>query len=219
MEFIHAITNIDTNVFLFLNGLHNSFFDSLMWLISARLTWVPLYISILYLAVKNWGKNALWVIVALVLCAALSDYISSGLIKNWVARPRPSREGSLEGIVHIVNGYHGGHYGFVSSHAANTFSVALFCLLIFRNRTLNCIMLSWTFLNVYSRIYLGVHYPLDIIGGMLVGGLVATALYALLRKLRPQIALLVLHRKINGFAVLYWVFGTTMATLILMSVF
>ena len=122
-------------------------------------------------------------LLAIGVTVGLADYVSSGIIKHLVCRPRPTHEPMLEGLVHIVNGYRGGHYGFVSSHAANTMGVALLYCLIWKNESHHVWWLMiWVVLNCWSRMYLGVHYPGDIIGGLIVGALIAVAVSAALRR-------------------------------------
>lgn len=166
---IEILNSIDTKIFLFLNGLHTSFLDNFMFAFSEKWIWIPFYAAILFKIVRLWRKESIWIILAIVLCITLADQLTSGLIKNWVQRPRPSQEAGLEGLVHIVNGYRGGHFGFVSSHAANAFGYALFCSLLFRRKLYTRTLFLWAVIIGYSRIYLGVHYPGDFIGGMLVG--------------------------------------------------
>lgn len=182
------LNSIDTSIFLFLNGMHSAFFDVFMYTFSGKWIWVPFYAALLFYVVRNWRKQQWWwIILALILCIVLADQVSSGIIKQIVQRPRPSRAIELEGMVHIVNGYTGGRFGFVSSHAANTFGLALLCSLLFRNKVYTWTLFAWATVTAYSRIYLGVHYPFDIAGGIIVGMLAAWLCYALLKKFKPQL--------------------------------
>ena len=152
--------------------------------------WIPLYALLIGLLFKQFGwKRGLIYTAALFVAVGLSDYISSGIIKHLVCRPRPTHEPAIMDMVHTVNGYFGGKYGFVSSHAANTMSVAvLFSLLWQQKNNHGWWLLLYVALNCYSRMYLGVHYPGDIIGGLIVGGLVAWGFYALIRWLEARYA-------------------------------
>lgn len=182
------LINIDTDLLLWINQHHAEWADTLMWIVSGRLTWLPLYLLLVGLLFWRFGwRRALVYLLALVAVVGLSDWISSGVIKHAVCRFRPTHEPSLSGQLHIVRDYVGGLYGFVSSHAANTMSVALFYSLIwtgqpaFRHRSkhdaLIWLLMIWVALNCYSRMYLGVHYPGDILGGLVVGSAVACVVY------------------------------------------
>ena len=123
------------------------------------------------------------VMIAMIgLAVGAADFIASGILKELVARPRPTRVPELEGVLHLVNGYRSGRYGFVSSHAANTMVCALLFSMIWRNKIATVGLMLWVAANCYSRMYLGVHYPLDILGGLMVGCLVAMTAYVLLWK-------------------------------------
>ncbi len=185
MNIIDLLKLWDTNLFLFLNGLHSSFFDEFMYVFSQKLTWIPLYISVLYIVIKYWKSKSIWIIIALVLCIVISDQVSSTIIKDLVQRPRPSHAENLKGLVHLVYNYGGGRFGFVSSHAANSFGFALLSSLLFKKRIYTIAIFGWAILTAYSRIYLGVHYPLDVFGGILVGSLAAIFCFWALRKFRP----------------------------------
>lgn len=168
---IDQIVQLDQRLFLFLNSLNSPFWDPIIYALSGRLIWVPLYIAILvYLAVKY--KTKFYVIVLFIILAATLADQTSVFIKNLVQRPRPCHEPLLEGLVHTVNGECGGMYSFVSSHAANSFNVALLSLLLIRKRWFTIFIILWALIVSYTRIYLGVHYPADSFCGMLVGILV-----------------------------------------------
>jgi undecaprenyl-diphosphatase len=189
MDFINTLNLWDTNLFLLINGIHTSFFDGFMWAVSAKFTWIPLYISTLYVVIRHWKKEAIWVILALVLCVIISDQVSSGLIKNAVHRLRPSHVEELKGLVHLVKGYSGGSFGFVSSHAVNTVGFALLSSLLFKYKPYTLAIFSWAIITGYSRIYLGVHYPFDVLGGIVVGVLAALLCFVLLKKFFPVVFL------------------------------
>ncbi len=184
---IDTIKTLDKEIFLFLNGLNSPLFDGIMFTISQKIVWVPFIISVVYVLIKFAKRNAVWLILALILCIVLADQIASGIIKDTVQRLRPSRDPSLSSLVHIVNGYTGGKYGFVSSHAANTFSFALLSSLLLRQVFYTITIFLWATIISYSRIYIGVHYPMDILGGMFVGILTAIFGYWLLKRFKPTI--------------------------------
>ncbi len=179
---MEQLLQFDTDLLLAINGWHSLFFDNFMWNISEKLTWIPLYIVLIACLVKRYGKQSIWFVLAFGACVGLADFISSGIIKELVMRPRPTREPDLEGVLHLVNGYRSGRYGFVSSHAANTVSICLLFSLIWRDWRATLSLSLFAALNCYSRMYLGVHYPGDILGGLMVGTLVALGIYAILQK-------------------------------------
>ena len=194
---LEQVLHIDTEILLAINGWHAPWADRLMWIISAKATWIPLYLLLIGLLVWRYRKPAMtnvkWlqrvpacvVIIAVIgLGVGAADFIASGILKDLVARPRPTRVPELEGVLHLVNGYKSGQYGFVSSHAANTMAVALLFSLIWRNKIATVGLMLWVAANCYSRMYLGVHYPTDILGGLIVGSLVAVVGYWLLDRYR-----------------------------------
>lgn len=194
---LEQLLHIDTEILLAINGWHAPWADTLMWIISAKTTWIPLYLLLIGLLVWRYRQPAptpiKWLqkvpacvvmIVVIALAVGAADFIASGILKDWVARPRPSRVPELEGMLHLVNGYKSGQYGFVSSHAANTMAVALLFSLIWRNKIATVGLMLWVAANCYSRMYLGVHYPTDILGGLIVGSLVAVGGYWLLGRYR-----------------------------------
>jgi undecaprenyl-diphosphatase len=172
------LEHLDQQALLFLNSLTSPFFDQVMYTISGKVIWIPLYLAILiYLGVK-YKRKFLIIILFIILAATLADQISV-LIKNLVLRLRPCHEPSLEGLVHLVKGECGGMYSFVSSHATNSFNVALISLLFIRKRWFTISIILWASVVGYSRIYLGVHYPGDVICGSLLGAFIGWSIYSL----------------------------------------
>lgn len=178
------ITSFDRSLFLLLNGLHTSWLDPVMMIISSKWVWIPFYLFLLYRLWVIYKRDCLKILLSVALLITLTDQ-TSGLIKDTVKRHRPTHQEGLSEMVHTVDGYKGGKFGFVSSHAANSFAIALFIgLLLSRKRSMTPLLglIVWAFLVSYSRIYLGVHYPGDILGGALVGVIEAYLFLLILSK-------------------------------------
>lgn len=176
---------IDIALFRFLNGMHADWMDPVMELISSKGFWIPGYLLIAFLILKKWDWKEL-VIFGLMVGAMviLADQIASGILKPWVGQYRPCRpEAGLDFAVHTVNGKCGGKYGFASSHAANFFTMATLFSFKFTRKPWPVIFFVLAIISAYSRIYLGVHYPGDVLAGGLIGVLIGNAGIFLLRKL------------------------------------
>ena len=169
------MVELDQKIFLFLNSFHSPFFDEVMWILSLKAVWIPLYLAIIWMVFRRYGKRV-WIPLILVPVLVLIDDRGSSIIKNLIARPRPCHEPALAGMVYTVKGYCGGMFGFVSGHAANSFGIATYTALLLRQRWYSWSIFIWAVLVSYSRIYLGVHYPGDIIGGAILGLLAGTGL-------------------------------------------
>jgi undecaprenyl-diphosphatase len=168
---------LDKELFLYLNSFYSDFWDTIMLLVTRKETWFPFYFVILFYIFKNYRSKSWIIILGLVLLVVAADQFS-GLMKVGFQRFRPVYEPSIAGLVHNVL-RKGGQYGFVSAHAANSVAILVFTSRIFKNRSYFFLMLFWVVLFCYSRIYSGVHYPLDILGGVILGWLVGVLVYKL----------------------------------------
>ncbi len=177
----------DKNLLLLINQHHNSWLDGFFWSLSGQLLPIVFGVVLLLLLAKDNGLKTLWYIFFLALTVVLADNIASSIIKPVVCRLRPTHDPSVMNLLHIVNNYKGALYGFVSSHAANTFGAAIFISLLLRNSKMTVAMFFWAILTSYSRVYLGVHFPLDILGGMVVGLLSGACCFLLMEMLAPRV--------------------------------
>lgn len=188
MQEVENILPYERDFFLWMNNSHTEFWDVFMTLFSGKLIWLPLVITLAgVLIYKTKWKEAIIVVLAMVLLATLCDQLSASVIKPFFSRFRPSHHPDFREWVVIVDGYRGGRYGFISSHATNGFGMAVFTSLLFRYRYLTISIFAWAIINSYSRIYLGVHFISDIIGGMIVGSLLGFLVYYLYLFARQKI--------------------------------
>ena len=167
---IDRLIEFDKEILRFLNGNHLPWLDPVMLVLTETVAWIPLYLFMLYVVIKEYKRDAWIILLGLALTILLADQITASLMKPYFGRLRPSQEPSLEEWIHIVNGYKGGKFGFASSHAANTFGAATFFFLWLRNiKRWIPWLFAWAAFMTYTRIYLGVHYPGDIFVGAVVG--------------------------------------------------
>jgi undecaprenyl-diphosphatase len=173
----------DTELLLLINQSHNVILDNVMLKLSDTWTWSLLILVVMLIIIKNRPpREAITIILGAVLCVVFADQISSTLIKPMVARFRPTHDPNLMFQIRRISG-RGGYYGFVSSHAANTMAIAVFFSFIFRHYLLSTLLILWALAVGYSRIYLGVHFPLDVLAGSCIGVLVGVSLYLLLNNI------------------------------------
>ncbi len=192
---IDKLIGYDVQLFLFLNNLRNPFFDFVFWWASVPLIWIPVYIILLYLVIKVYRWQSIFILIFTIILVSLTDQISVQFFKDTFMRLRPSHNPEIQSQVVTLNGYCGGQYGFVSSHAANYFGIAAFLSVLFFRRIRFFIpsVMLWASLISYSRIYLGVHYPADVacgaILGLIIGILLGHAFKLLSRKLLLSLSL------------------------------
>ncbi len=167
---IQQIIEFDHYLFRLINAIHSPFWDEIMFIFSNRFFWIPLYIIITTIIIKRYGIRAWLIVLVLLITIVLTDQLSV-LIKDSVMRLRPSHNPIYDGIIHLNKGIKGGTYGFVSSHAANVagFVTFLYIIPVFNRKVYWFLLLFWALLVSYSRIYNGVHYPLDVVGGNFLG--------------------------------------------------
>ncbi|MBR5475959.1 MAG: phosphatase PAP2 family protein [Bacteroidaceae bacterium] len=177
---MEQLLEIDKYLLLGINGSDSLFWDACMLVYTSISLWIPLALVLLIILAKNnSAKNFLILIGLIVVLFFLTDGITSTICKPYFARLRPTRDPELMYIVDVVNGYRAGLYSFMSSHAGNSFGIATFVLLLIRNRTLSISLIIWAIMNSFTRLYLGVHYPGDILAGTTVGILSGVAVYYL----------------------------------------
>lgn len=174
---IEIIKNADELIFLWLNAFHTDWLDPIVHQLTKTKTWTPLYFFLCYNIYKNDPKSSWWVFGGIALTILFADQFTSGFMKPFFERLRPCKDERWTTQIHNFGGC-GGLYGFVSSHAANTFAVAMFLNLKMKGKLAN---LRWLFLWAgivsYTRIYLGVHYPLDILLGGVIGALIGVLVW------------------------------------------
>ncbi len=160
----------DKTLLILLNGVHAAWLDPVMLLMTHTLFWSPLYLFLIFLLFRYFEKQAWLLLVGVGLTILLCDQITAELIKPYFARLRPSHDPAMAGMLHLVGGYTADMYGFSSEHAANTFGLATFFWLTFRSISKwIALLFVWAGLMTYTRIYLGVHFPTDIIAGIALG--------------------------------------------------
>jgi len=166
---MESLLQLDKDLLIWFNSSHTQFWDTMMMFFTRIEFWIPFFILVAYQIFKNKSREALWWLIGLFVLVLIGDLISTHLFKNILQRFRPSHEPSLYGIVQLVKGYAGDKFGFVSSHSTAVFAFAIYTSKLFKNSIYTVFIILWSLMIVYTRLYLGLHYPGDIIGGILLG--------------------------------------------------
>lgn len=184
----NVLIELDKQLLLAVNGSESLFLDGLAKTLTTASTWIPLYVAMFYMVLKNNDtvQKILLILGCAGLCVLLAGSVDDMLVKPMVGRWRPTHDPQIGILVDTVNGYRGGDYGFFSAHASNTFSIAVFFCLLFRSRPLSVALVLWSLTNCWTRMYLGVHYPGDILVGLLWGGFVGVMVWLLHQQVSRQ---------------------------------
>ena len=187
---IEQLISWDQEAFLAINqGLTNAFFDWLMPILRNPYTWAPLYLFIVIFCIKNYRKKGVLIVLFILITFGIADGLSSSVIKKSVQRIRPCNDVEFKEEV-AVRVRCGGGYSFTSSHATNHFAISMVLILIFYRRWKHILWLAllWAALVSFAQVYVGVHYPLDILGGAILGTAIGCLTGLIFRAIVPDIA-------------------------------
>ena len=184
------IQDMDMQVLSLFNGSDNIMLDQMVQILTSGLTWIPLYVMLFFVVIRNnetMGQIAL-VVGSAVFCVLFADGLVDGIIKQLAERWRPSNDPTFKYMVQVVDDIRLKGYSFCSAHAANTMSLAVFFSLLVRSKLLTITLVTWSLINCWTRLYLGVHYPSDILCGMMIGIIVGILVYLLYYKIYLRIS-------------------------------
>lgn len=184
------IQDMDLQVLSLFNGSDNIMLDQMVQILTSGLTWIPLYVMLFFVVIRNnetMGQIAL-VVGSAIFCVLLADGLVDGIIKQLAERWRPSNDPTFKYMVQVVDDIRLKGYSFCSAHAANTMSLAVFFSLLIRSKLLTITLVTWSLINCWTRLYLGVHYPSDILCGMIIGIIVGILVYLLYYKIYLRIS-------------------------------
>lgn len=179
-----SLLDVDRYILSFFNGSESVFVDGVVTILTSGFTWVLLYLVLFYIVIKNNDTmSQIGITIGCVLlCLLFADGLADGIVKPLVARPRPLNDPFIKHTIDIVAGSYDRQYSFFSAHAANTFSLAIFFSLHFRRKAITVVLVAWSLLNCWTRLYMGMHYPSDIVVGLLWGFCVGGGVWSLFRR-------------------------------------
>ena len=184
------IQDMDMQVLSLFNGSDNIMLDQMVQILTSGLTWIPLYVMLFFVVMRNnetMGQIAL-VVGSAIFCVLFADGLVDGIIKQLAERWRPSNDPTFKYMVQVVDDIRPKGYSFCSAHAANTMSLAVFFSLLIRSKMLTITLVIWSLINCRTRLYLGVHYPSDVLCGMIIGIIVGILVYLLYYKIYLRIS-------------------------------
>lgn len=184
------IQDMDMQVLSLFNGSDNIMLDQMVQILTSGLTWIPLYVMLFFVVMRNnetMGQIAL-VVGSAIFCVLFADGLVDGIIKQLAERWRPSNDPTFKYMVQVVDDIRPKGYSFCSAHAANTMSLAVFFSLLIRSKMLTITLVIWSLINCWTRLYLGAHYPSDILCGMIIGIIVGILVYLLYYKIYLRIS-------------------------------
>ena len=185
---LQRLVDIDKQMMLTLNGSNSLYMDGVMKIYTSTVVWIPVALLLLFVVMKNNSpRGTILSVLAVALTIVATDQVSSHLIKPLVARLRPCNDPTIMHLIDTFNNYRSAGYSFTSSHACNSFGIFAIVSLIVRNRTLSLSLLLWACINSYSRIYLGVHFPGDILCGAIIGSVIGVVMYLIYAFVRKRV--------------------------------
>ena len=187
---ITELSGIDKYILYWFNGSNSLFEDGLVSLLTSGMTWIPLYIALFYLVMKNndtMGQIML-IVGSIILCIILTGGIDDIFIKPWIGRVRPCNDPDINAHLNLITGQVESGFSFFSAHAANTMSLAVFLCLLIKDSIFKIVMIGWSLLNGWSRLYLGVHFPSDVLFGFLYGAVIGILIVSFYKRFYSEMS-------------------------------